>query len=308
MTNAPSAREASGCLTVDRWSDHRRRALGLPRQVILVLLACFIATTAGGKTRKPGSMAELAREVAERLPHYSGVVVYVAMPAWEGHRRHYALCQTINQELVRSLSAAEPADKFYGPAQAAGILAKAGVDPLDVYFGFTGKQNASYAASMIGAEVAISAEIEGRGDGISLTVEAMQARREKRLAKLAIFLDSPHLRTLLSLPDVPIKDSAGVYEPGVGGVSMPRCTHCPNPHFRGNEFGNIARALILVGLTVNPNGRVSNVVLLSDSRARKMDRRALRAVRGWKFTPATGPSGKPVPVRILAEIQFRAIQ
>jgi TonB family protein len=276
------------------------------KHAALALAACLTATSAASARKtKIDSVGALAHLLAAKLPHSSKETVYVGFPVWKGQGDHYLLLEKIGEELGQALSAADPTDKVVTSPEATAILSKAGFQPLDVYYGL----GSIYAARLIGAPLVITTEIRLEGDGLALTVEAMDPARKKRYAKLkALLPDSPHIHALLSQPDVPVKDGAGVYEAGVGGVGLPTCVHCPNPELPPDAARDAARAssrLILIGLTVGTNGEVISAALLEGSQASDVNRIALETVRSWRLHPVRGPGGKLVPVHMIVEIQIR---
>ena len=273
-----------------------------------VLAACLMTVPAAAKSKKLRSIDALAQALAARIPQKPGTVVYVAFPSWKGKEKHFLLRKEIGKELTAAFAAALPDDKIYTPDDAAKILAKTGIQPLDLYFDFPLGQYGGHLVAMMGATLTIASLIAEDANGIRLTVSVWKVPENERLAeKSAVVAEAPRIRELLSLPDKPAKDSAGVYEAGIGGVVSPRCIRCTKPAYPPVSMGWAETGTIFLRLTVEMGGSVADVAVLGIEAKRSgalLAKSAVRAVRAWHMAPALGPDKKPVPARILVEIQF----
>ena len=298
----------------------------------VALIAAFVITApAEARAPKLHSIDALAQELAPKIPQKPGTIVYVAFPGWKGHKFHYLLRKEICDELAKALSAALPADKIYTPAEAAGILQKAGFDPLDVYFlkldaptvrtalaSLSGYQTLpviptadSYVGGLIGASVAVTSTARAHAGGIILRAEAAEISQGRRIARLRAGLaDAPALRALLDLPDTPIKGPSGAYAAGIGGVGQPRCIHCPRPRFTQKAIRDKATGAVLLYLTVGAHGRVTDPVVVANFTSPlepSLARVSLEEVRKWQLRAALGPNREPVPVRVQVVISFSLV-
>lgn len=61
---------------------------------------------------------------------------------------------------------------------------------------------------------------------------------------------------------------------------------------------------VVLRVEVDAAGAVRAVSIEASSGSRRLDRAALRAVRRWRFAPATA-GGRPVPGEVLVPITFR---
>jgi TonB family protein len=98
----------------------------------------------------------------------------------------------------------------------------------------------------------------------------------------------------------------GVYTAGKNGVSEPRCVSCPDPHYtergrRAKIQGNVVMEVI-IGI----DGKASEIRFIARL-GLDMDEQSANAVRTWRFEPARGPDGQPVPVIVPIEITFRLL-
>jgi TonB family protein len=98
----------------------------------------------------------------------------------------------------------------------------------------------------------------------------------------------------------------GVFRPGRGGVGEPVCIYCPDPKFTEEARKAKYQGSVLLRIIVTPDGRATNISVVRGL-GMGLDENAVEAVRGWKFRPAMGPNGKPVPVEVYIEVTFRLL-
>jgi TonB family protein len=98
----------------------------------------------------------------------------------------------------------------------------------------------------------------------------------------------------------------GVFRPGRNGVGEPVCIFCPDPKFTEEARKAKYQGTVLLRLIVLPDGRPTNISV-ARGLGMGLDENALEAVKGWKFKPANGPNGKPVPVEVYIEVTFRLL-
>lgn len=292
----------------------------------LFLGACLIATSASAKP-KLRSINALAQALAAKLPSKPGILVYVAPPIWNGKDKgkvqHDVLCAKIRGELASDLSAADPKARIITPMQAESVLAQHGRAPLDAYLG-TGKWSvarmvAGNLVPLLGTwarteAIVVIGEIREGSNGLELTVNAVRARGKSASDLSALLAKTPQLQALFAAPDVPIRDSAGTYLVGIGGVGTPTCFRCISPRFARSFLLHRKRALfgnVWLSLTVGANGKVSKVEVVQVPAGRgwrAVKRVVVRTLLSWKFRPATGPDGKPVTVSsVFVEMSYRHI-
>jgi TonB family protein len=97
---------------------------------------------------------------------------------------------------------------------------------------------------------------------------------------------------------------SGPFRPGEDGVGFPTCVHCPDP-----APSEEARAAGVVGtvslrIIVETDGRAADIQVVKGL-GYGLDELAVRAVQAWRFKPAMGPTGRPVPTTVPVEITFR---
>lgn len=94
----------------------------------------------------------------------------------------------------------------------------------------------------------------------------------------------------------------GLYHPG-GGVSNPVLVYAPDPEFSDEARRAKYQGVCVVGLIVDAQGNPQRVRIVRPL-GMGLDEKALEAVRQYKFKPAIY-NGKPVPVEINIEVNFR---
>ena len=109
-------------------------------------------------------------------------------------------------------------------------------------------------------------------------------------------------------PDSPSQatpsEEAKVYRIG-HGVKPPRVIEMPGPKLTEEERKNGKRkyaGVALLSLIVTTDGKPYNIKVMKSLRP-DLDKRAIEAVKTWKFDPAT-KDGKPVMVEISVEVTF----
>ena len=94
--------------------------------------------------------------------------------------------------------------------------------------------------------------------------------------------------------------------PGRDGVGYPECVYCPTPSFSEEARKSKLQGSVTLHIVVGTDGRATNIRVMRGL-GMGLDERAVDAVRGWRFKPALGPRGKPVPTEVLIEVTFRLL-
>lgn len=114
----------------------------------------------------------------------------------------------------------------------------------------------------------------------------------------------------------PTPDSQPVYEPVAPPPSAPPSApaqasastsaqpiHSPRPRFPPRALQRGESGSILLQVQVDAQGNPAEVDVVQSSRSRDLDREAVRAVRQWRFRPATR-DGAPIASKVLIPIDF----
>ena len=88
-----------------------------------------------------------------------------------------------------------------------------------------------------------------------------------------------------------------------GGVTAPRPLKTPNPHYSKQARKSKYQRTVVLWLVIGPDGLPHNI-RVQRSLGLGLDEEAIKAVRTWRFQPATR-EGKPVAVHINIEVNFR---
>jgi TonB family protein len=101
-------------------------------------------------------------------------------------------------------------------------------------------------------------------------------------------------------------NSDGVFYPGVGNVTFPSCEYCPSPGYSEEARAKHVEGTVTLRIIIQPNGSATNIQIVKSLRA-DLDQSAVEAVSRWRFKPALGPKGNPVPVIVPVEVAFRLL-
>ena len=94
----------------------------------------------------------------------------------------------------------------------------------------------------------------------------------------------------------------GVYRVG-GDVTPPKATYAPDPGYSEEARKAKLEGTVVLWLVVDANG-LPQKIRVQRSLGMGMDEEAIKAVKQWRFEPAT-KNGHPVPVMINAQVNFK---
>jgi protein TonB len=98
----------------------------------------------------------------------------------------------------------------------------------------------------------------------------------------------------------------GVYHPGSGGVGYPACEYCPQPKYSEEARKAKYQGTVVLQAVITADGRATEIQVVKGP-GLGLEEKALEAVKQWRFKPAIGPGGKPVPVVVPIEVTFRLL-
>jgi TonB family protein len=96
----------------------------------------------------------------------------------------------------------------------------------------------------------------------------------------------------------------GAYKVGIGGIGFPRCIACPDPSYSDQARSAKVSGIVLLHLIITAEGHTANIQV-QRSLGYGLDEEAVKAVGNWRFRPAVGLDGNPVPVWTDIEADFR---
>jgi protein TonB len=91
---------------------------------------------------------------------------------------------------------------------------------------------------------------------------------------------------------------------GIGGIGFPNCVACRDPSYSHQGRSAKISGSVVLHLIITAEGRAANIQV-QRSLGYGLDENAVKAVRNWRFKPAVGPEGKPVPVWTDIEVNFQ---
>jgi TonB family protein len=98
--------------------------------------------------------------------------------------------------------------------------------------------------------------------------------------------------------------AAGIARAGVGGVSQPRCTYCPDPSFSDEARAAHVQGVVVLKVVVSANGQTENVQAVKGP-GYGLENQAIETIKKWRFNPAVGPSGTPVACVVMVAVSFK---
>jgi TonB family protein len=98
----------------------------------------------------------------------------------------------------------------------------------------------------------------------------------------------------------------GAYHPGTAGVGYPSCVYCPDPKYSEEARKAKYQGTVVLQAVITPDGRATEIQVVKGP-GLGLEEKAVEAVKQWRFKPANGPGGKPVPVIVPIEVTFRLL-
>ncbi len=93
---------------------------------------------------------------------------------------------------------------------------------------------------------------------------------------------------------------------GTNGYGVPACVYCPQPQYSDEAVKAKYQGVVTLQVVVTPDGRAANIRVVKGLGV-GLDEKAIEAVRGWRFKPATGPDGRATAVTALIEVTYRLL-
>ena len=96
----------------------------------------------------------------------------------------------------------------------------------------------------------------------------------------------------------------GVCRAGVNGVGIPSCIYCPDPLYSEEARKAKYQGIVVLQIVVGVDGRATDIRIVKGP-GLGLEEKAVEAMRAARFKPALGPNGRPVPVIVNYEVNFR---
>lgn len=176
------------------------------------------------------------------------------------------------------------------------------------------REAASWLATQLSANAVLIGTIEQLGDHWNLSVELLNASNGKGGPQEAteISVADPQ-RNLEGLEPFEMERSISTQvtthggtpaRAGVNGNGVPQCIYCPPPLYTNEARKAKFQGDVILEVTVETNGRADDIRIMTGT-PYGMNEQAIKAVSQWKFKPAVGEEGKPIPVLVPIEVTFR---
>ena len=91
---------------------------------------------------------------------------------------------------------------------------------------------------------------------------------------------------------------------GVKTTALPRSIFSPHPVYPAEALSKGETGRVILRVQVDATGRVTAVSIDRSSGSRSLDAAAAKAIRQWRFTPATG-NGTPIACEVRIPVRFR---
>jgi len=168
-----------------------------------------------------------------------------------------------------------------------------------------------WLGKQLGATAVLSGTTEGQGASVRVQVTLRWCEKERAGPVEEFSFPDPDSNTDLNPIDsfpktVPSSNSSSiplVLRAGVGGVTSPGCSYCPQPNYTNPAREAKFNGTVLLQVTVSEAGStVESKVIRGVPFG--LNEAAMNAVRDWKFKPATR-EGEPVTCMVMIEATFR---
>ena len=153
------------------------------------------------------------------------------------------------------------------------------------------------------ADAIVSGKVEITVEKYLITVTLLKATDGSTI--VSIIHSLPHSRMLdLLSPSGANAASINAARAGVSGVGIPACAYCPAPVYSGRvRITQLQTVELLV--TISAAGTAEKISVIR-SPGYLLTERAVETVSEWKFRPAPGKDGTPVPVAVPIDVTFKA--
>jgi TonB family protein len=158
-------------------------------------------------------------------------------------------------------------------------------------------------ARVVKAQVFITGKLSTKNGDLVVETESHQTGDGSSIKRVKVIM--PLTQEMNALMNKIIEEGplADFPEPEQKGYSSPVCLNCPPAEFSGAAIAAKVQGKVVLNVVVGVDGRAHDVRIVK-ALPSGLTERAIKAVQGWKFKPATGPDGKPAPVRQIIVVTF----
>ena len=157
------------------------------------------------------------------------------------------------------------------------------------------------AAPQIGADFLITGKIDQRDNSYFLQITPVRVAGAQLLPSFsAVIPTNEFLESVMTpLPS----DVARFHGRPPTGYTIPSCFYCPDPSYTERARQAKVNGVVVLEVLVSKEGQTKQVHMLK-MLGYGLDEKALEAIKGWKFRPAT-KDGSPIAVIVPVEVTFR---
>lgn len=161
-------------------------------------------------------------------------------------------------------------------------------------------------ARNLGANFVVTGSFAKVSQGIGVSLSAMSCSDSSRWYGVTNGL-VPITDEIVALSPNPVPSPRnGISRAGVGGTTAPVCVRCPAPDYSSKARRADYQGVVTFDVLVNADGQAGQItVVKGPGLGLGLEESAIETVKKWKFKPAVGPEGNPVPVLVSIEITFR---
>ena len=160
-------------------------------------------------------------------------------------------------------------------------------------------------AALWGVQTIVTGVVEISADQYLVTVTLRRAEDAVVVATASQMLPHSRILDLLSPAGAEVEATKPVGA-GVMGVGVPVCTYCPIPGYSDEaRKARIQSATVVLMVTISTKGSAEKISVMK-SPGYGLAEKAIENVSDWRFRPAPGKDGTPVPVAVPIEVTFRS--
>jgi len=114
---------------------------------------------------------------------------------------------------------------------------------------------------------------------------------------------TPEVAAQLGSPLESLRPKDGLFSPAEGGISNPSCVECPRPDYTAEARRAKITGTVVLEVAIDEQGRAKKVTVLNSSWP-GLEKKAIEAVKKWKFKSGIDVDGNPVSVLQKDEVTF----
>ena len=112
----------------------------------------------------------------------------------------------------------------------------------------------------------------------------------------------------LAIPGLPQTrpEVLSVAQAKIMGVTLPACAYCPAPEYTSRARRAKIQGTVGMEAVVTVDGRAQRISVIKGLDT-GLDKKAVEAIKKWRFTPAHDADGRPVAISVPVDLTFSLI-